>query len=79
MAKQRPEQGVEYAADVNAEYRSHNHLEATRSLAKAWGITEDRAADCLADPVEFRSELRSRPLTAAVARRQLEARRYPPG
>jgi hypothetical protein len=79
VSKSHPEAHVEYAADVNAEYRAHNHGEATRSLAKAWGITEDRAADCLASPAVYAAELRSRPLSVAQALRQLEARRYPPG
>jgi hypothetical protein len=58
--QQRPEQGVEYAAYPNELYRVHRVTEAVRSLAKAWGVTETRAAGLLADPDEYRAELRSR-------------------
>jgi hypothetical protein len=79
MAKQRPEQGVEYASEPTDEYRSHNRLEALKSLAAFLNVSEDRALDLLADPVEYRAEIRSRPLPWREARRQLEARRYSPG
>jgi hypothetical protein len=49
--------------------------EALRSLAKFLGVSEVRAAACLADPAELRAELRLRPVSVGEARRQLE-RRY---
>jgi hypothetical protein len=60
---------VEYA-DV-----SRRGGEAVRSLARFLGVSEARAVGCLADPAEFRAELRLRPLSVREARRQLE-RRY---
>jgi hypothetical protein len=60
-----------------AVYFSKNRLEAVRSLARFMGVTEIRAAGLLDNPVEYRSALRSRPVTVRAARRQLE-RRYAP-
>jgi hypothetical protein len=77
VVKQRPESGVEYAANPTEEYRVHCSLEAVRSLAKSWGVSETRAADLLADPAEYGAEYRSRRrMTGPEARRALE-RRYP--
>jgi len=62
---------VEYA-DVAR--RGGEHL---RTLAAAFGVSEVRAAELLADPAQYRAAYRARhPLTVAEARRQLE-RRYP--
>ena len=74
MSDQHPEAGVCYAATPTDEYRVHRQLEAARSLARAWGITETRAADCLGNPAEFRAEFRSR-MTPQQRLRGLE-RRY---
>jgi hypothetical protein len=52
--------------------------EALRSLARYLGVTEARAAECLADRAEYRAELRLRPLSVAEAWRQLEDRRAVP-
>jgi hypothetical protein len=79
MAKQRPEQGVEYASEPTDEYRSHNRLEALKSLAVFLNVTEDRALDLLESPAEYRAEIRSRPLSWQEALRRLEARYLPPG
>jgi hypothetical protein len=75
MPDQRPEAGVSYAAYPTDEYRVHCRLEAVKSLAKSWGITETRAAGCLADPAEYAAEFRLRPVSVREARRRLE-RRY---
>jgi hypothetical protein len=73
--KPRPEPGVSYGAFPTGEYRAARSLEAVRSLAKAWGITEARSADLLADPAAYVVEWRSRLTDPVLARRQLE-RRY---
>ena len=77
MSEQRPEPGVCDAATPTDEYRAHRQFEAARSLAKAWGITETRAAACLGDPAEYRAEYRSR-MTPRRALRELERRYLPP-
>jgi hypothetical protein len=59
---------------VSEEHRAANRLEAITSLALFLGVTEQRAADCLAHPVEYRAELRSRPVRARDALRQLVER-----
>jgi hypothetical protein len=72
----RPEPGIEYAAFPTAEFAAARSLEAVASLAKSWGVTEERAADLLDNPGAYAAECRSRSrLTAREARRQLE-RRY---
>ena len=61
------------------EYADYGRLsgEATRSLARFLGVTEDRAAAALADPDTYAAELRlMRPVTGMEARRLVE-RRYP--
>lgn len=75
--KQRPEPGVEYAAFPSEEYRAAGHREAVRSLAKAWDITETRAAACLEDPGEYQTEYRAR-MTPQQQLRRLERRYAPP-
>jgi hypothetical protein len=76
----RPEPGVEYAAFPTPEFGEARSLSATAGLAKAWGITEERAAGLLADPAGYAAEYRSRSrLTVREARRQLERRYKPPG
>lgn len=52
----RPEPGVEYAAAPTQRHAAHNVSEATRSLSRAWGVTEARAAELLEDPAEYRAE-----------------------
>jgi hypothetical protein len=74
VSEQRPEAGVEYAGFPTDEYRAHGRREAVLSLARAWDITETRAAACLAHPGEFRAEYRSR-MTPQQRLRELE-RRY---
>jgi hypothetical protein len=77
MSDQHPEAGVCYAGFPNDEYRAHGRREAVLSLARAWGVTETRAAACLGDPAEFRAEYRSR-MTPQQALRELERRYVPP-
>ena len=73
MGKQRPEPGVEYAAEPNAEYRAHRSSEAARSLARFLGVSEVRALDLLGDEAALGIEIRSRRAYMA-ARRQLQDR-----
>jgi hypothetical protein len=76
----RPEPGVEYAAFPTPEFGEARSLSAAASLAKSWGITEERAADLLGNPGAYAAECRSRSrLTAHEARRQLERRYKPAG
>jgi hypothetical protein len=74
MPKQRPEQGVSYARPPTEEHRAATVLEAVKGLAKAWGITETRAAECLADHAEYQLEMRAH-MTPRQAMREME-RRY---
>jgi hypothetical protein len=60
---------VEFAA---GDRRGGEHI---RSLARAWNVSEARAVECLADPGEYRREMRSR-MSLEERRRELE-RRYP--
>jgi hypothetical protein len=76
----RPEPGVEYAAFPTAEFAAARSLEAVASLAKSWGVTEERAADLLDNPGAYAAECRSRrPVRARDALRQLVERNGAPG
>jgi hypothetical protein len=58
-------------------FLEHSRGEAVRSLAKAWGLTETRAAGLLDDPDAYGVECRARQrLTGREALRELE-RRFP--
>jgi hypothetical protein len=65
---------------VNEEFRAANKLEAVSSLARSWGVTEERAAGLLDNPGAYAAECRSRSrLTVREARRQLERHYKPAG
>lgn len=75
MGKNRPQAGVEYAADVNAEYRSHKVSEAAVHLARFLGCSPVEARDLLAgDPAVLVTEIRARRNDPVVAMRLLEKR-----
>jgi hypothetical protein len=61
------------------EFEEARSLSATASLAKFLGVDEARAADLLATPGAVAAELRSRPVRARDALRQLERRYKPAG
>ena len=72
MARQRPEPGVEHAAEPNAEYRAHRSSEAARSLARFLGVTRYRARELLDDEAALGTaiEIRSAYLAARKDLRQ---------
>jgi hypothetical protein len=76
VSRPRPEPGVSYAVAPSEEHRAANRLEAITSLARFLGVTEERAADCLAHPGAYEAELRAH-MTLRQARRETE-RRYAP-